>query len=51
MGSTIPRQVVLGCIRKEVEQARGSEPVNSIPLWVLLELLGVPALSSLDVGL
>jgi hypothetical protein len=31
--------VVLGSIRKQVEQARGSKPVSNIPPWPLNQLL------------
>jgi hypothetical protein len=39
MGGAIPGLVVLGSIRKQVEQARGSNPVSSIPPWSLHQLL------------
>jgi hypothetical protein len=35
MGSVIPRLVVLGSIREQAEQARGSKPVSNIPPWSL----------------
>jgi hypothetical protein len=34
-----PRLVVLGSIRKQAEQARGSKPVSNIPPWPLHQLL------------
>ena len=37
-------QRVLGCVRKQAEQAMKMKPVNSVPLWSLLELL--PSLPS-----
>ena len=39
MSGTIPGLVVLGSIRKQAEQARGSNPVRSIPPWPLHQLL------------
>jgi hypothetical protein len=33
VGGTIPGQVFLGAIRKQAEQAMGSKPVRSTPLW------------------
>ena len=39
IGGAIPRLVVLGSIRKEAEQARGSQTDSSIPLWPLHLLL------------
>ena len=54
MGGAIVRLVVLGSIRKPAEQARGSNPVSSIPPWLLHQLLppgsypvSVPVLTSL----
>ena len=38
-GWSIPGLVVLGSIRKQAEQARGSKPVSSIPPWSLHQLL------------
>jgi len=38
MGDTIPGLVVLGFIRKQAEQAKGSMPVSSIPPWLLHQL-------------
>lgn len=34
-----PRWVVLGCMRKQAEQAMGSDPVGSVPPWSLLQFL------------
>ena len=39
VGGTIPGLVVLGSIRKQAEQARGSKPVSNIPPWPLHQLL------------
>jgi hypothetical protein len=39
VGDAIPGLVALGSIRKQAEQARGSKPVSSIPLWPLNQLL------------
>jgi hypothetical protein len=39
VGGTIPELVVLGSIREQAEQARGSKPVKNIPPWPLHELL------------
>ena len=52
MGGAISGLVVLGSIRKQVEQAKGSKPVKSIPprslhQLLLSDLLGVPVLPSL----
>jgi hypothetical protein len=38
-GGAIPGLVVLGSIRKQAEQARGSKPVRNIPPWPLHQLL------------
>jgi hypothetical protein len=38
VGGTISGLVVLGSIRKQVEQARGSKPISHIPSWPLLQL-------------
>jgi hypothetical protein len=38
-GGAIPGLVVLGSIRKQAEQARGSKPVSNIPPWPLHRLL------------
>jgi hypothetical protein len=43
VGDATPGLVVLGSIRKQAEQARGSTPVSSAPLWPLHQLL-LPAL-------
>jgi hypothetical protein len=43
VGGAISGLVVLGSIRKQTEQARGSKPVSSIPPWPLHQLL-LPAL-------
>ena len=39
VGGAIPGLVVLGSIRKQAEQARGSKPVRNIPPWPLHQLL------------
>ena len=39
VGGAIPRLVVLGSIRKQVEQARGSKAVRNSPPWPLHKLL------------
>ena len=39
MGGAISGLVVLGSIRKQAEQARGSKPVKNIPPLLLHELL------------
>jgi hypothetical protein len=39
VGGTIPGLVVLGSIREQAEQARGSKPVKNIPPWPLHQLL------------
>jgi hypothetical protein len=39
MGGTIPGLVVLGSIREQAKQARGSKPVRNIPPWPLHQLL------------
>jgi hypothetical protein len=39
MGIAISGLVVLGSIRKQAEQARGSKPVSNIPPWPLHQLL------------
>jgi hypothetical protein len=51
VGCAIPGQVVLGSIRKQAEQVRGSKPVRNIPPWPLHQLL-LPGLleSSPDFG-
>jgi hypothetical protein len=43
VGDAIPGLVILGSIRKQVEQARGSKPVSNISLWPLHQSL-LPAL-------
>jgi hypothetical protein len=39
VGGTISGLVVLGYIREQAEQARGSKPVKNIPPWLLHQLL------------
>jgi hypothetical protein len=39
MGSIIPGLVVLGSIRKQAEQARGTKPLGSTLPWPLHQLL------------
>ena len=39
VGGAIPGLVVLGSIRKQTEQAKGSKPVSNIPPWPLHQLL------------
>jgi hypothetical protein len=39
VGDAIPGLVVLGSIREQAEQARGSKPVKNIPPWPLHQLL------------
>jgi hypothetical protein len=39
LGGTISGLVVLGSIRQQAEQARGSKPVSNIPPWPLHQLL------------
>jgi hypothetical protein len=39
VGGTIFGLVVLGSIREQAEQARGSKPVKNIPPWPLHQLL------------
>jgi hypothetical protein len=39
VGGAIPRLAVLGCIRKQEEQARGSKSVSNISPWPLHQLL------------
>jgi hypothetical protein len=39
VGSAILKLIVLGSIRKQAEQARGSKPVSNIPPWPLHRLL------------
>jgi hypothetical protein len=39
VGGAVPGLVVLGSIRKQAEQVRGSKPVRNIPPWPLYQLL------------
>jgi hypothetical protein len=39
VGGTISGLVVLGSIREQAEQARGTKPVKNIPPWALHQLL------------
>jgi hypothetical protein len=39
VGGAIPDLVVLGSIREQAEQGRGSKPVSNIPPWPLHQLL------------
>jgi hypothetical protein len=39
VGGTISGLVVLGSIREQAKQARGSKPVKNIPPWPLHQLL------------
>ena len=39
VGGAIPGLVVLGSLREQAEQARGSKPVRNIPPWPLHQLL------------
>ena len=39
VGGTIYGLLVLGSIREQAEQARGSKPVKNIPPWPLYQLL------------
>jgi hypothetical protein len=39
VGGAIPGLVVLGSIREQAEQARGSKPIKNIPPWPLHQLL------------
>jgi hypothetical protein len=39
VGSAIPGLAVLGSIRKQAEQVKGSKPVSHIPPWPLHQLL------------
>jgi hypothetical protein len=39
VGGTISGLVVLGSIREQAEQARGSKPVRNIPPWLLHQFL------------
>ena len=46
VGGTISGLLVLGSIREQAEQARGSKPVKNIPPWPLHHLLFLICLSS-----
>ena len=55
LGGFIPGLVVLGSIKEQAEQARGSKPVSSIPPWPLHQFLPpgscpvwIPVLTSFD---
>jgi hypothetical protein len=39
VGGTISGSVILGSIREQAEQARGSKPVKNTPPWPLHQLL------------
>ena len=39
VSGTIPGLVVLGSIREQAEQARGSKPIKNISPWPLYQLL------------
>jgi hypothetical protein len=39
VGGTISGMVVLGSMRKQAEQGKGSKPVSNIPPWPLHQLL------------
>lgn len=39
VGSTLPEQGALGCIRKTTEEAMGSRPGSSVSWWSLLQFL------------
>jgi hypothetical protein len=39
VGGNISGLVILGSIREQAEQARGSKPVKNIPPWPLHQLL------------
>ena len=41
VGDAISGLVVLGSIREQAEQARGSKPVKNIPPWPLHQLLNL----------
>lgn len=51
MGSTIPRQVDLGFIRKVTEQARKGKKISNIPHVLCFNFYQVPALTPLNDGL
>jgi len=46
VGGAIPGLEVLGSIREQAEQARGSKPVSNIPPWPLHQLLLPTCVSS-----
>jgi hypothetical protein len=46
VGGTVSGLAVLGSIREQAEQARGSKPVRNIPPWLLHQLLLPDRLSS-----
>ena len=46
VGGTISRLVVLGSIREQAEQDRGSKPVKNIPPWLLHRSCFLTCLSS-----
>jgi hypothetical protein len=39
VGGAIPGQVLLGSIREQAEEARGSKPLSNISPWPLHQLL------------
>jgi hypothetical protein len=39
VGGTISGLAVLGSIREQAEQARGSKPIRNIPPWLVHQLL------------
>lgn len=45
---TIPKQVVLGYVRKAIVHETTSKPVSQVPQWLLLQ---APALASVEDGL
>jgi hypothetical protein len=47
VGGTLSGLVVLGSIREQAEQGRGSKPVKNIPPWSLQQLL-LPDLLELE---
>jgi hypothetical protein len=46
VGDTISGLVVLGSIREQAEQARGSKPVKNIPPWLCISSCFLSCLSS-----
>lgn len=50
MGSTIPRQVGQGYIRKLDKYELESKPSSSLPLWFLLQIPGPSSLVDRDLG-